>query len=257
MLNVSDVSGKRSIDAQIMQNQRLEAIGQFAGGIAHDFNNLLTAIHGFAELALGQPVEDDPARDDLDQVFASAERASAITRKLLAFTRRQVLLRGHRPGQVITDLVPMLRPLLGDDIELTVDDCARSRLGPGRSDPARAGHREPGGQRSRCHADWRDARDRGPRPRPRDPERPDADLTAGPFVRITVSGHGFGMDEETKARIFDPFFTTKTEGKGTGLGLSTVFGIVAQSGGQISVETAPGAGATFHIDLPRVDFSTT
>jgi PAS domain S-box-containing protein len=253
MLNVSDVSGKRSIDAQIMQNQRLEAIGQFAGGIAPDFNNLLTSIHGFAELALEQLVEADPARKDLDQVLLGAERASAITSKLLAFTRRQVLLPTDvDPGGVVSGLVPMLKPLLGDGIELTVEIAADHawvvvdatqleqvivNLAINARDAMPTGGTLAIGVHDLT---------------PVDPDRPDADLTAGPFVRITVQDSGFGMDEETQARMFDPFFSTK-EGKGTGLGLSTVFGIVAQSGGQISVETAPGEGATFHIDLPLVE----
>ncbi len=256
MLNVSDVSGKRSIDAQIMQNQRLEAIGQFAGGIAHDFNNLLTSIHGFAELARAQLGEDDLARRDLEQVLLGAERATAITSKLLAFTRRQVLIPTDvDPGDVITGLLPMIRPMLGDDIELTVViDGGHSWV-----------HVDPTQLEQVIVNLAINARDAMPTGgtllisvhdlAPTDPTRPDADLTAGPFVRITVKDSGIGMDEATQAKMFDPFFTTKAEGKGTGLGLSTVFGIVAQSGGQISVETAPNSGATFHLDLPRADAS--
>lgn len=254
MLNVSDVSGKRSIDAQVMQNQRLEAIGQFAGGIAHDFNNLLTSIHGFAELAREQLVEDDPARKDLDQILLGAERAGAITSKLLAFTRRQVLVPTDvDPGHIVSTLVPMLKPLLGDGIELAV--------------AIEEGHswvRVDATQLEQVIVNLAiNARDAMPTGgtleigvhdlAPTDPLRPDGDLTAGPFVRITVQDSGIGMDEATQAKMFDPFFTTKEDGKGTGLGLSTVFGIVAQSGGQITVETALGEGATFHIDLQRAD----
>ena len=253
MLNVSDVTGKRSMDAQVVQNQRLEAIGLFAGGIVHDFNNLLTAIQGFAELARTSLPEGDPIREDLDQVLGSAARASAITRKLLAFTHRQILVPVDvDPGQVIADLVPMLRPLLGDDINIAVE--VEEEHGWIRVDPTQleqvivnlavnAHDAMPTGGTLTISA--RDLRSI-------DPDRPDPDLSAGPFVRISVSDTGTGMDEETKARIFDPFYTTKSPGKGTGLGLSTVFGIVTQSGGQIQVETAPGKGSTFHIDLPRV-----
>lgn len=253
MLNVSDVTGKRSMDAQVVQTQRLEAIGQFAGGIVHDFNNLLTSIQGYAELARAALPEGDPIREDLDQVLASAGRASAITRRLLAFTHRQILLPVDiDPAQVIADLVPMLRPLMGDDIEVVVE--VEAEHGWIRVDPTQleqvmvnlavnAHDAMPiGGTMTITVHDLKSI----------DPERPDPDLTAGPFVRISVSDTGIGMDEATRARIFDPFYTTKGPGKGTGLGLSTVFGIVTQSGGQIQVETSPGEGSTFHVDLPRL-----
>jgi two-component system, cell cycle sensor histidine kinase and response regulator CckA len=252
MLNVSDVTGKRSIDAQMIQNQRLEAIGEFAGGIAHDFNNLLTSIQGYTELARADLPAGDPARADLDQVLASAELASAITRKLLAFTRRQVLAPVDvDPGQVIADLVPILRPLMGDNIDLALHidvDHAWITVDPTQLEQVIVN----------LAVNARDAMPEGGTIKiavgnvvPTDPQRPDADLTAGPFVRVSVSDTGVGMDEATRARAFDPFFTTKGPGRGTGLGLSTVFGIVAQSGGQIIVETAPGMGSAFHIDLPR------
>ena len=254
MLNVSDVTGKHAIDAQVMQNQRLEAIGQFAGGIAHDFNNLLTAIQGYAELARNNVPQGDPIRDDLDQVLASSARASAITRRLLAFTRRQVLVPVDvDPAQVIADLLPILEPLMGDGIEIGLD--IRGKHGWIRVDPTQleqvivnlainARDAMPtGGTVTIAVCDLEAA----------DPDRPDPDLNAGPFVRISVTDTGTGMDEATRARIFDPFFTTKSLGKGTGLGLSTVFGIVTQSGGQVQVETALGEGSTFHVDLPRVE----
>ena len=252
MLNVSDVSGKRSIDAQVIQNQRLEAIGQFAGGIAHDFNNLLTAIQGYTQMAMDSLAPDDPVRHDLDQVMSSSERATAITHKLLAFTRRQVLLPlDVDPAIVIAGLLPILAPLLGEIvISLDVDaNHSWVRVDPTQLEQiimnlvlnardAMAG----GGTIEISVSDLDDV----------DPERPDPDLTAGPFVRISVGDSGTGMDEATKARIFDPFYTTKLDGKGTGFGLSTVFGIVAQSGGQVRVESTVGRGSTFHVDLPRV-----
>jgi two-component system cell cycle sensor histidine kinase/response regulator CckA len=253
MLNVSDVTGKRSMDAQVVQTQRLEAIGQFAGGIVHDFNNLLTAIQGYAELARAALPEGDPIRGDLDQVLASAGRASAITRKLLAFTHRQVLVPVDiDPAQVIADLIPMLKPLMGDDIDIAVE--VEAEHGWIRVDPTQleqvminlavnAHDAMPtGGTMTVAVHDLGSI----------DPDRPDPDLSAGPFVRISVTDTGIGMDEATRARIFDPFYTTKGPGKGTGLGLSTAFDIVAQSGGQIQVETAPGRGSTFHVDLPRL-----
>ena len=252
ILNVSDVTGKRSIDAQLSQNQRLEAIGQFAGGIAHDFNNLLTSILGYAELVRGAVPAADPIRADIDQVIESATRASAVTRKLLAFTRRQVLIPVDiDPAQVIGDLLPILRPMLGDDVGIVLDVMAPHALI--RVDPTQLEQVV-----VNLAVNARDAMPTGGTVRiavrdvaPTDPDRPDPDLSSGPFVRISVSDTGIGMNEATTARIFDPFYTTKGPGKGTGLGLSTVFRIVSQSHGQIAVETAPGKGSTFHVDLPR------
>jgi PAS domain S-box-containing protein len=252
MLNVSDVTGKRSIDAQVVQNQRLEAIGEFAGGIAHDFNNLLTAIQGYTQMAIDGLPADDPIRLDLAQVIASTERATAITRQLLAFTRRQVLMPVDvDPAIVVAGLLPILAPLLGE-VVIAVDVNANHawvRVDPTQLEQiimnlalnARDAMPEGGTVTISLH-NLEGA----------DPDRPDPDLTAGPFVRISVADTGIGMDETTKARIFDPFYTTKLDGQGTGFGLSTVFGIVAQSGGQVQVESAPGEGSTFHVDLPRV-----
>ena len=252
MLNVSDVTGKRSIDAQVIQNQRLEAIGQFAGGIAHDFNNLLTAIQGYTQMAIDSLPADDPIGADLAQVIASTQRATAITRKLLAFTRRQVLMPiDVDPAIVVAGLLPILAPLLGDVvIALEVNaNHAWVRVDPTQLEQvimnlalnARDAMPDGGTVTISLH-NLEGA----------DPERPDPDLTAGPFVRISVADTGVGMDDETKAQIFDPFYTTKLDGQGTGFGLSTVFGIVAQSGGQVQVETELGKGSTFHVDLPRV-----
>ncbi len=251
MLNVSDVTGKRSIDAQVVQSQRLEAIGQFAGGIAHDFNNLLTAIEGYTQMAIDSLPTDDPIRQDLGQVIASSERATAITRQLLAFTRRQVLMAVDvDPAAVVAGLLPMLTPLLGD-VVMTMDVTANHagvRVDPTQLEQVimnlalNARDAMPTGGTVTISIHDLD----GP-----DPARPDPDLTAGPFVRISVADTGSGMSKETQARIFDPFYTTKDEAHGTGLGLSTVFGIVAQSGGQVQVESALGTGSTFHVDLPR------
>ena len=254
MLNVSDVTGKHSIDAQMIQSQRLEAIGQFAGGIAHDFNNLLTTIAGYAEFVRAATPESDPAHYDIEQVLAASEMAAAITRKLLAFTRRQVLVPiDVDPGRVVTDLMPILRPLLNDDVVVVLD--IDSPHGWVRADPAQLEQ-----VMVNLALNARDAMPAGGTVTirvhdlaPVDAARPDPDLSAGPFVRITVADTGTGMDSATRARMFDPFFSTKGPGRGTGLGLSTTFGIVAQSGGQIGVETWPGAGTTIHVDLPRVE----
>ena len=253
MLNVSDVTGKQKFDAQRAQTQRLEAIGEFAGAIAHDFNNLLTAIRGHAELARAGLPEDDPTRPDLDQVIRNADRASGITRKLLAFTRRQVLEPIILdPAQVIADLVPMLQPMLGDDIDLVL------HVDPGhgwvRVDPVQLEQ-----VIVNLAVNARDAMAAGgsltvavQNVKATDVDKPDATYEEGAFVRIMVTDTGTGMDEQTISRIFDPFFTTKAAGKGTGLGLATVFGIVAQSDGTMQVESQPGMGTTFRIDFPRV-----
>ena len=253
MLNVSDVTGKRAMDAQAAQNQRLEAIGQFAGGIAHDFNNLLTSIHGYAELARANVVEGDPVRDDLDQVLAGADRASAITQKLLAFTRRQILVPiDVDPGQVILDLMPILEPLMGDCVEVAID--LESGHGWVRVDPTQLEQ-----VLVNLALNARDAMPAGGTVTisvqdlvATHPVLPDSESDPTPFVRIAVADTGVGMDEATRSHIFDPFFTTKEPGHGTGLGLSTVFGIVAQSGGRIWVETELGEGSKFVVDLPRV-----
>jgi two-component system, cell cycle sensor histidine kinase and response regulator CckA len=256
MLNVSDVTGKHSIDAQMVQNQRLEAIGQFAGGIAHDFNNLLTSIQGYTQLVMATMAPDDPNLRDMAQVIASADRASAITRKLLAFTRRQVLLPADvDPARVVRDLVPILAPLLGDGVTMVLDvkpGCHWVHVDPTQLEQVimnlavNARDAMPAGGAVTISIHDLEAPD---------PNRPDPDLSAGPFVRISVTDTGTGMDEITRGRIFDPFFTTKEPGKGTGFGLSTVFGIVGQSGGQIQVETSLGVGSTFHVDLPLASIS--
>lgn len=253
MLLVADLTEEHRGDGLGTQAQRLEAVGLFAGGIVHDFNNMLTAILGYTELARTHLPEGHPVRVDLDQVMASAERASAITRKLLAFTRRQILTPVNiDPAQVVDDLIPILRPLMGGDVHIELD--AHSKHGWVRIDPTEieqivvnllvnARDAMPaGGTVTIAVKDTKSSKS----------DLPDPDQSRGRFVRISVSDTGTGMDEATKARIFDPFYTTKSLGKGTGLGLATVLGIVNQYGGHIGVETSPGKGSTFSVDLPRV-----
>jgi PAS domain S-box-containing protein len=243
----------RRSEEQLRHAQKLEAVGQLAGGIAHDFNNLLTGILSYADLMLQEARPGDPIRADLEQIRHAGERAAALTRQLLAFSRRQVLQpRVLSLNASVTELDSMLRRLLGADValETRLDD----GLGYVLADPGQleqvlvnlvvnARDATPAGGRVRIAtanlqlpaAD--DGRSNGVRP--------------GAYVSLAVSDTGVGMDVPTQARIFEPFFTTKAPGKGTGLGLSTVYGIVEQSGGHIEVESAPGQGSTFTIFLPR------
>jgi two-component system cell cycle sensor histidine kinase/response regulator CckA len=230
----------------------MQAIGEFAGGLAHDFNNLLTAIRGHAELAYAEAAEGSTIRADLDQVIRGTDRASAITRKLLAFTRRQVLDPVLLdPGRLVSDLMPTVSTLLGNDIDAIL------RIAPQhqwvRVDPTQleqvivnlvVNGRDamPGGGTLTIAV--------GDVEQPR-AERPDTSATASLAVRISVTDTGVGMDETVKSRVFDPFFTTKPLGKGTGLGLATVFGIVTQSGGRVEARSRLGEGSTFIVDLPE------
>ena len=252
MLNVSDVTGKRAAQNQAIQNQKLEAIGAFAAGISHDFNNLLTSIRGYTELAHAELPEGE-IRADLDQVIASADRAQAITSRLLAFTRGQALQPiVVDPGRVLVDMLPMLRSLLSEDIDLVLD------VEPGKSwiriDPVALDQ-----VLVNLAVNAEDAmHDGGTLTISMDAVegRPQEALGGGeaqqPSVRIRITDSGTGMDDATLARLFDPFFTTKDLGKGTGLGLSTVYGLIGQSGGSINVESAVAVGSTFTILLPKV-----
>ena len=254
MLNVSDVTGKRAAQNQALQSQKLEAIGEFAAGISHDFNNLLTSIRGFAELARVEVGDDSPAVGDLDQVIASADRARGITNKLLAFIHRQVLVPIRvDPARIITDLLPILRPLLSEGVEVTVhaqpggpsiliDPVALEQILVNLA--INAHDSMPAGGTLTIRLDHIKGHGR---------QALGADAPRSPSVRLRISDTGVGMDEATLARAFDPFFTTKDSGKGTGLGLSTVHGLVTQSGGEIHVESRPGAGTSFTILLPAVE----
>ena len=254
-----DVSRERSLEAQLFQSQKIEAIGRFAGGIAHDFNNLLTAISGYAEILRGELEPSDPRSEDVSEIQKASQRATQLTAQLLAFSRRQVLQpRALDPKKVIDDLAPMLRRLIGEDVRLVCR--AAPGLGPILADPSQldtvlvnlalnARDAMPGGGRLVIEAI--------------DTEIDEAFAAShvgarvGPHVVLAVSDTGTGMNEVTLESAFEPFFTTKDTGKGTGLGLSTVLGIVEQSGGYISAESEPGHGSTFRIYLPRTVASET
>ena len=249
-----DVTERRALEEQYRQSQKMEAVGLLAGGVAHDFNNLLTAIQGYCALLADSLGSDSAYQADLREIREAADRATSLTRQLLAFSRRQTLEpRVLDLHDSLNGLEPMLRRLIGVDIEILVQGVTNGRV---RADPGQveqvilnlalnARDAMPGGGTLRLDlADviLDDAYIR---------EHPDA--TAGAYVRLTVSDDGVGMDAATVARIFEPFYTTKAQGRGTGLGLSTVYGIVKQSGGYISVTSEPGIGSVFSVYLPRVD----
>lgn len=244
------------LEAQLRQAQKMEAIGRLAGGIAHDFNNSLTVVMTCSELLLKRYL-DDPirARKYIEEIRSAGERAAALTRQLLAFSRKQVLQpRPIELNVLITDLEKMLRRLIGEDIDLTTE--LMPKLGMIKADP---GQLEQVIMNLVINA--RDAMPRGGKLIVRtlnvhlneDGVRSFIDLTPGRYVVLVVSDTGVGMDKETMAHIFEPFFTTKDKGKGTGLGLATVYGIVQQSGGHVQVYSEPGFGTTFKIYLPYAD----
>jgi signal transduction histidine kinase/CheY-like chemotaxis protein len=241
------------VSAQLRQAQKMDALGRLAGGVAHDFNNLLTVINGHCELLLAQLPPYDSRRASVLAIAEAGEHAAGLTRQLLAFSRRQVrAVEVLDLNAVVTDMARLLRRLVGEDIELVT----RLSAAPALVAADRAQLQQ---VLLNLAVNARDAMPHGGQlvietalvahdegPVLADPEAP-----TGPRVRLTVTDTGCGMDAATQARLFEPFFTTKPEGRGTGLGLATVYGIVRQSGGGIRVQSAPGRGSRFEIDLPR------
>ena len=246
----------RQAEDQLRQSQKMEAVGRLAGGVAHDFNNLLTVIRGYSELLLGRLPVTDPIRKDMEEVKKAADRASGLTRQLLAFSRRQfVAPKVFEVNGLVANMDGMLRRLLGEDIiELCLE--LKPHVGSIRADPGQieqvlmnlavnARDAMPTGGRLTIETQTVTLAQGGVREVP--------GLDPGNYVRVSVRDTGLGMDEETQSHLFEPFFTTKAKGKGTGLGLSTVYGIVKQSGGSIIVESHPGKGTAFKIYFPCVE----
>ncbi len=243
--DVTERERARELEQQLQQSQKLEAVGQLAGGVAHDFNNLLMAIMGYSDLVLGQLGEEQAElRESLDEVRRAADRGAGLTRQLLAYSRRQVLDREVLDvNTVVSELGPMLARLLGEDVRVVFE------LEPGAGSVL-ADRGQLGQVLVNLAVNARDAMPDGGVLIVSTRTRDDSGEGA---VEIVVQDTGVGMDDATRERIFEPFFTTKAVGSGTGLGLATVSGIVEQTGGRIAVESAPGAGATFTIELPRSD----
>jgi two-component system, cell cycle sensor histidine kinase and response regulator CckA len=246
----TDLTERRRLEEQIRQSQKMEAIGQLAGGVAHDFNNLLTVITGYSEMLLAELPVRDPRRDPLTAIREAGEQAARLTSQLLAFSRKaNVQPKVLDLNEVIDTTGKMLRRLIGEDVALTTTLSPAPgwvRIDPGQVEQVvlnlavNARDAMPRGGRLALETAHVEIHADGP------------DLKPGRYVRLTVSDTGSGIADEVKPRIFEPFFTTKERGKGTGLGLATVYGIVKQAGGHVSLDSRVGVGTTFAVLLPAV-----
>lgn len=250
-----EIANRKQTEETLRQAQKMEAVGRLAGGVAHNFNNLLMIIRGRAALSMDRVGAGDPLHRGLNEIVKTADRASSLTRQLLAFSRNQMLqLRVLDLNTLVNQMAELLPPILGEDIHLVME--LDPRLGMVKTDAAQmeqvimnlvfnARDAMPTGGEltiTTANADLDEAWVRlYPEVRP------------GPHVVLTVRDTGSGMDKDTQARMFDPFFTTKDRNKGTGLGLSTVYGTINQSGGSITVSSKVGEGTTIQIFLPRVE----
>jgi PAS domain S-box-containing protein len=250
-----DVTDRRTLEEQFRQAQKMEAVGRLAGGVAHDFNNLLMVIGGYTEVLLEQTDRAHPLYPKMEAIQQASDRATTLTKQLLAFSRKQLLeLKVVDINVIVGDMERLLRPLIGEDIELVTrlaSDLGRTRADAGQIEQVlmnlvvNAKDAMPSGGRITIQTTNIKL----------DSRREFTYMQPGQYVELSVMDTGQGMDKETQSRIFEPFFTTKEKGKGTGLGLSTVYGIVKQSGGYIIAQSEPGHGTAFHIYLPQVEES--
>jgi PAS domain S-box-containing protein len=249
-----DVTERRALEDQFRQAQKMEAVGRLAGGVAHDFNNLLMVISGYTEVLLDELKSQDELQSKAEAIQQAADRATTLTRQLLAFSRKQLLeLKVVDVNAIVSDMERLLRPLIGETIELSTHlkpDVGHTRADAGQLEQVimnlvvNARDSMPTGGKVLIQTERVELDARG---------REHSLIPPGPYILLSVSDTGAGMDKETQSRIFEPFFTTKEKGKGTGLGLSTVYGIVKQSGGFIFAHSEMGQGTTFRIYLPRVE----
>jgi two-component system, cell cycle sensor histidine kinase and response regulator CckA len=255
VFSMRDITDYKKLEAQLLQSQKMEAIGSLAGGVAHDFNNLLNVINGYSELVLESLDEESHIRKDIEHIWEAGRRAASLTSQLLAFSRKQIL----QPvildlNMVISQMSSILGRLIGEDIDLVTN--SPHDIGMIHADPAKieqvilnlavnARDALPQGGKltiETANVDFEEDYIKG-----------HSMAKAGSYVMLAISDNGIGMDAETQARIFEPFFTTKKKGKGTGLGLATVYGIVKQSSGFIWVYSEFGKGTTIKIYFPRVE----
>ena len=251
---VADNTERKRLEEQFRQVQKMEAVGRLAGGVAHDFNNLLTVITGYCQMLLDQLGPSHPMSEDMQQVLKAADRATTLTRQLLAFSRRQMVQpKILEPVALINDMLSMLKRLLTENTHLEVHsscDNARVRVDPGNLEQVIVN----------LVVNARDAMPRGGTVRIETrcvsigPESAHLYITLaeGQYVLIEVIDNGTGMTDEVLRHLFEPFYTTKEKGRGTGLGLSTSYGIVKQNRGEILVESKLGKGSNFSIYLPLV-----
>ncbi len=252
---LEDITERKLLAQQLVQSQRLEAIGQLAGGIAHDFNNLLTVVRGYAQCVQESLGTEHPSWEDVDQIRQAGERAATLTRQLLVFSRKKILEpRALNLNEVVRSLDTLLGRLIGENIVLTMDlepDLCCVQADRGQIEQVimnlviNASDAMPNGgkltiETANVNLDGRYAEKH-------------MGVTPGAYGVVAVSDTGVGIDKKTQARIFEPFFTTKAKGRGTGLGLSTVYGIVKQSAGNVWVYSEPGKGTTLKVYLPQVD----
>jgi two-component system cell cycle sensor histidine kinase/response regulator CckA len=250
-----DVTRRKQLEAQLLQAQKMEAVGMLAGGIAHDFNNLLTIITGYSQLLLASLNQGDRNRTAVEQIMKAGDRAADLTRQLLSFSRRQTM----QPkvldlNTLVGSLAVMLRRLIAEDIDLRLDlakDAGQVNVDAGKIEQVimnlavNSRDAMPNGGTLTIQTKNVDLDEHYTHTHTR--------VRPGPYVMVAVTDTGTGMDVETRARLFEPFFTTKGQGRGTGLGLSIVFGIVRQTGGNLEVSSEPGVGTTVRIYLPRVE----